>query len=90
MREGKHIIYDLLILNFDRTNSISRRICYLYLFFNILDILVDVRQLGSHIRNGEVNKAVDLSKKLAKQRVQLQANSCAQQNEEKTIQYVKK
>ena len=70
-------------MNFDRT-------CYLYLFFNILDILVDIHQLGAHIRNGEVNQAVDLSKKLAEQRVQLQANSCTQQNEENTIQYVKK
>ncbi len=59
---------------------------YLY----VVDILVDVYQLGQHIRQGNVDEAVDLAKKLAKQRVQLQANPSSQQREEKIIQYVKK
>jgi hypothetical protein len=48
--------------------------------------LVDVYQLGQHIRQGNVDEAVDLAKKLAKQRVQLQANPSSQQREEKIIQ----
>ncbi|CAF3403568.1 unnamed protein product [Rotaria sp. Silwood1] len=50
------------------------------------DILVDVYQLGQHIRQGDVNEAVALSKKLATQRIPLQANSWTSSKEEQTIQ----
>ena len=59
-------------------------------FFNVVDILVDVYQLGQHIRQGNVDEAVDVAKKLGKQRVQLQANPWRQQREEEPLQYVTK
>jgi len=52
--------------------------------------LADVYQLGQHIRQGNIDAAVDLAKKLSETRVRLQANLRKEHNEEKPIQYVKK
>jgi hypothetical protein len=59
-------------------------------FFRLVDILADVYQLGQHIRQGNIDEAVDLARKLSETRVRLQANVRKQHNEEKPIQYVKK
>jgi hypothetical protein len=61
-----------------------------YVFLNLVDILVDVHELGCLIRQGETDEAVNLTKKLAEQRVQLEATPYTQQNEEKEIKYEEK
>jgi hypothetical protein len=52
--------------------------------------LADVYQLGQHIRQGHTDDAVTLAKKLSQKHVQLQGNLRKQQDEENSIQYVKK
>ncbi len=62
----------------------------IYAFFYLVDILADVYQLGQHIRQGSVDDAANLAKKLSRTRVRLQANLGKHRNEERPIQYVKK
>ncbi|CAF1168459.1 unnamed protein product [Rotaria sordida] len=52
---------------------------------NRVDVLADVYRLGQHIRQGDVDEAVAVSKKLANQHVQLQANPWRQSKEEQII-----
>jgi antirestriction protein ArdC len=59
-------------------------------FFNLVEILADVYQLGQHIRQGDIDDAVNLARKLSKHRVQIQGNLGKQHNEERSIPYVKK
>lgn len=55
-----------------------------------VDILVDVYQLGKNIRDGNVDTAINIAKKLAKDHVRLQVNVGKDQHEERPKQYVKK
>ncbi|CAF2346027.1 unnamed protein product [Rotaria sp. Silwood2] len=50
------------------------------------DVLVDIYQLGQHIRQGDTDNAVALSRKLANQRISLQAKPWSKSKEEQTIQ----
>lgn len=53
-------------------------------------MLVDIYELGQHIRKGNIDQAVALSRKLAQYRVSLEATSVQQLDEEPVIQYVTK
>lgn len=52
--------------------------------------MADVYQLGEHIRRGRADDAVELAKKLSKQRVQLEANEQDSIDDEQAISYVLK
>jgi hypothetical protein len=63
----------------------------MYTFFLILvELVVDVYQLGEYIRKGDVDNAVELVKKLTDQGVRLQAKPWTDRLKEKKVQYVKK
>lgn len=60
-----------------------------FFFFQLLDVVDDVYQLGECIKRGRTDEAVDLAKKLSKQRVRLEAKLQDNPREEKSIRYVK-